>query len=188
MESNKQDIILILIILQYFGGLSSQTFYGNYKGYEYVPTNIPDGITDLHLYGNKITELNDTSFNYSDFSRVRRAKIESNRIRNITKRAFEKFASLETLELSHNKLTTFEMTSHYYPNLATLEIISNKLSTLPKFNGYFGKLRYLYLNSNNIKYVYAQDFENITNLYYLNLYRNGLLAFESFYQKNNIFK
>ena len=183
MKTINEYMLLILIVLLNFGPAFNQVFRGINQNYKWIPTDIPDGIVDLRIYSNNILEINDTSFNYSNFSLVKYANLRYNGIRSISRNAFARFTRLVTLNLDSNRLTHFEIVSTYMPDLETVKICCNQLSAVPKFDGVFGNLKTLYLGNNNIRYVYAQDFQNITNLVYLFMQSNNMIAFESFYQK-----
>ena len=167
--------------------VTAEVFHGDNQGFNSIPVNISDGMTALYLSENNIKTLNDLSFSYSNFSLVQNVDLSSNGMKEISMRAFAGFIKLQDLNLKINSLINFEIMSSDVPMLTDLYLSYNKLSTFPTFNGYFEKLRILDVNNNNIKYVCAYDFENISNIDYLYFSHNDINVFETFYESGIAF-
>ncbi|XP_019634430.1 PREDICTED: carboxypeptidase N subunit 2-like isoform X1 [Branchiostoma belcheri] len=162
--SNKarRMLVLLLIILKEAGATqrwdstcssscSSDCWCFN-RGLSSVPQDLPTYITQLHLYSNAITTLNQ-----SDFSRYR---------------------SLTWLHLGDNQISMIHnKTFHDLTSLTYLNLHDNHLTTLPAdiFVG-LGNLRYLSLHTNQLTSLSADIFVGLGNLQELWLYSNQLTS------------
>ncbi|XP_019634431.1 PREDICTED: SLIT and NTRK-like protein 4 isoform X2 [Branchiostoma belcheri] len=163
--SNKarRMLVLLLIILKEAGATqrwdstcssscSSDCWCFN-RGLSSVPQDLPTYITQLHLYSNAITTLNQ-----SDFSRYR---------------------SLTWLHLGDNQISMIHnKTFHDLTSLTYLNLHDNHLTTLPAdiFVG-LGNLRYLSLQNNNISTITADTFGNLLQIKTLFLSGNNINTF-----------
>ena len=157
-----------------------ETYDGSNQGYASVPTDIPSGRTRIILDNNEISHIDDESFNetFTDFSTVQILYLEINTIENISERSFEGFQRLEIIYLYRNLLKHILIKEEDIPRLKSLYLFSNQLAQVPTFYGYFQLMGTLHLAGNFISYVYGEDFENITNIRYINLASNRLVIFE----------
>ena len=117
--------LLIIIPLQCFRGMVSQTYRNSSAGLTTVPTDIPDGTTKIALHYNDIRTIEDSSFSYFDGSIVTELLLFGNKIENISKNAFVGFKSLESLDLGNNKLRELELNCNDVPNLNRLDLENN---------------------------------------------------------------
>ena len=172
---------LIIIFSQCFYGTVCQIYSRNFAGLTTVPRNIPDGSTWISLQFNLITTIDDSSFNYADFSSVTTLILYDNQIESISKAAFAGFTSLRTLLLSNNRLRELDLDCRDLPNLSELQLHNNLLAVMPAFHGNCSSLESLELSFNDIYEITSKDFENITNVNSIKLKSNGIINFQSFH-------
>ena len=173
--------LIIVVLLQCFCGLVSQTYRNSNAGLKAVPTDIPDGTRRIELYSNDIRIINDSSFSFVDVSEVTDLYLFNNKIENISKGAFAGFTSLESLYLSNNQLSALELNCNDLPNLNTLDLKHNLLTAVPGFYGICSSLVTLSLSYNEIDKTTANDFEKITYIRSITLTSNKLENFQSFH-------
>ena len=173
--------LIIVVLLQCFCGLVSQTYRNSNAGLKAVPTDIPDGTRRIELYSNDIRIINDSSFSFVDVSEVTDLYLFNNKIENISKGAFAGFTSLESLYLSNNQLSALELNCNDLPNLNTLDLKPNLLAAVPAIYGSCLSLVNLLLSYNEIDKTTANDFKNITYIRYITLTSNKLENFQSFH-------
>ena len=173
--------LIIVIFLQCFRGLFSQTYRNSNVGLTVVPTDIPDGTRRIELHYNDIRIINDSSFSFIDVSVVTDLYLYNNKIESISKGAFTGFTSLESLYLSNNKLSELELNCNDLPNLNRLDLQYNLLIAVPAFYGSCSSLETLLLSYNDIDKTTVNDFENITYIRSITLKSNKLEDFQSFH-------
>ena len=176
--------LVIIILCQCFHGMISQSYSRTFGGLSAVPRNIPDGTTWINLQFNSIRTIDESSFNYADFSSVTNLILSENAIEIISKDAFVGFTSLQKLLLGNNLLRELEVNCRDLPNLSELEIRQNLLVAMPAFHGNCSSLGTLELSFNNIDKIISEDFENITNINSIKMRSNGLINFPSFHGSN----
>ena len=172
---------IIIIFFQCFHGMISQTYSRTFAGLTAVPRNIPNGTTWISLQYNLIRIIDDSSFNYADFSSVTTLVLYDNSIEIISKCAFAGFTSLKTLLLSNNQLRELELNCRNLPNLSRLDLQFNLLVAMPAFYGNCSVLDTLELSFNDIDQIISEDFENITNVNSIKLGSNDVINFPSFH-------
>lgn len=118
-----------------------------------------------------------TKLSFLQFTtRLINLNLSGNRIEAIEGEAFFTLGSLETLDLSHNKLTKIEMLFHFqfHPNkLSKLSLAYNEIEEIPA--DAFEELTFLTeldLTNNRISDLTAEPFSNLTNLETLRLNHN----------------
>ena len=87
---------VIIIFFQPFHGMISQTYSRMFGGLTAVLRDIPNGTTWISLQYNLIRTIDDSSFNYADFSSVTTLVLYDNSIEIISKDAFAGFTSLKS--------------------------------------------------------------------------------------------
>ena len=85
---------------------------------------------------------------------------------------------LETLYLNKNRIRNIILKAVDVPKLEILDIKNNQLTQSPIFYGVFRSFRHINLAGNLILRISTDDYENITNVEYINLSFNGLILFE----------
>ena len=150
---------VVIILFQCFHGMISHSYHRTFGGLSTVPRNIPNGTTWINLQYNSIRTVDESSFNYADFSSVTTLILSENRIEIISKDAFAGFTSLKKLQLISNLLRELEVNCRYLPNLSELEIRYNLLVAMPAFHGNCSSLETLDLSYNNIDKIISEDFE-----------------------------
>jgi Leucine-rich repeat (LRR) protein len=94
---------------------------------------------------------------------------------------FSRFAGLETLVLSYNKIA--EIKELYLPNLNYLDLSNNGISKIENLNACIN-LRYLHLCDNQIEKIEGLD--NNFNLEVLNLAKNKIEKIDELYHRNKL--
>ena len=153
---------------------------GSIKGFTTVPANLGNGKEKIYLEKNGISHINDDSFNetFMDFRKVFHLELSENRIENVSDKAFAGFQELETIYLDRNRIRSIIFKAVDVPKLETLDIKNNQLTQSPIFYGVFQSFRHINLAGNLISHISTDDFENITNVEYINLSFNGLILSE----------
>ncbi|XP_065344323.1 protein slit [Cloeon dipterum] len=120
------------------------------KGLARVPTHLPDGVTELRLEHNAITE--------------------------IPARAFTPYKRLTQIDLSNNKIARIAPDAFQgLKGLTSLVLYGNKINELPAglFHG-LGNLQLLLLNANEISCIRQDAFKDLHSLSLLSLYDNKI--------------
>ena len=112
----------------------------------YVPTDIPDNVTDLRLDHNSLTE--------------------------ILAGVFVRLPKLTNTNLSHNAITTVDSQALMGTVVKHLDLLSNKLSVVPHLS--HSHLTHLILKKNTIRRVRQDSFKDLPSLEYINLATNRI--------------
>ena len=175
------SVILILLVLMQINCNSCQTYDGRRRGlYASIPTDIPDAMEKISLDNNEISHINDESFNEAstNFSKVENLRLHSNKIENVSERAFVGFHNIKIINLGRNQLYDILLYGDDIPRLETLSLWNNQLTKMPTFYGFFQYFETLRVSINLISHVSEEDFENITNIKSIYLSHDGLVSFE----------
>ena len=180
MKSNCKITVALVIILVQIDCNFCWIYDGSGKGFTAVPANLGNGKEKIYLEKNAITYINDDSFNetFTDFGKVYHLELSENKIENVSEKAFVGFQRLKVLNLKNNRIKNVTFEVENIPQLEILSIGQNHLTNLPTFYGIFTSLGELYLSGNFISHVGGNDFENITNINYIDLSNNSLVSFE----------
>ena len=180
MKSNCKITVALVIFLVQINCNFCWIYDGSGKGFAAVPADLGNGKEKIYLEKNVITHINDDSFNetFTDFGKVYHLELSENRIENVSEKAFAGFQRLKVLNLKNNKIKIVIFKVGDIPQLEILSVGNNHLTNLPTFYGGFSSLGEMYLSGNFISHVGGNDFENITNINYIDLSNNGLVSFE----------
>ena len=180
MKGYCKNTAAIVIIFVQINSNFCWIYNGSNKGFTAVPANLGNGKEKIYLDQNGISYINDDSFNetFTDLGKVYHMELSENRIINVSEKAFAGFQRLKFLNLKNNKIKNVTFKVEDIPQLEIMSIENNHLKILPTFCGIFTSLGEIYLSGNFISHVDGDDFENITNINYIDLSNNGLVSFE----------
>uniref|UniRef100_A0A914Z2S6 Uncharacterized protein n=1 Tax=Panagrolaimus superbus TaxID=310955 RepID=A0A914Z2S6_9BILA len=125
------------------------------RSLSHIPSNLPIGIEEIRLNGNKITS--------------------------IPSKAFEKLHKLRTLDLSRNQIN--EIAADAFSDLNKLQhlhLFHNNISELAP-QTFFGlkELEMLMLNANNLRCIPTELFKDLNELNVLSIYKNKIKSIEN---------
>uniref|UniRef100_A0AC34FEV5 Slit n=1 Tax=Panagrolaimus sp. ES5 TaxID=591445 RepID=A0AC34FEV5_9BILA len=125
------------------------------RSLSHIPSNLPIGIEEIRLNGNKITT--------------------------IPSKAFEKLHKLRTLDLSRNQIN--EIAADAFSDLNKLQhlhLFHNNISELAP-QTFFGlkELEMLMLNANNLRCIPKELFKDLDELNVLSIYKNKIKSIEN---------
>ena len=154
-------------------------FNQDQSGLTSVPDDIPDGVTNVLLSGNRIRVLR--SFDFSDLISCTNIDLRDNFIHEIEPRSFDGLPALLKLYLNINGLT--EVKKYMVQDLRNLEFLSLNVNILKSVeDGCFAtlfNLRQLHLGNNDLTELRTAMFHGLRNIKVINLDGNKLKSIDS---------
>ena len=149
------------------------------RGLDSIPTDLPNNTYDLQIQYNKISVIENNTFN--NLPDLRYLELQYNDISVIENNAFNNLPDLCYLYLHSNKITSIKSDMfNNLTNLYRLELQHNGISVIENkaFNN-LPDLHYLCLHSNKITSIKSDMFNNLTKLYQLELQYNDISVIEN---------
>ncbi|XP_034244479.1 protein slit isoform X1 [Thrips palmi] len=146
------------------------------KGLTAVPEHLPEGVTELRLEQNKITEILSKAF--TPYKRLQRIDLSNNQIGKMAPDSFQGLKALSSLVLYGNKITDLPKgIFHGLSNLQLLLINANEISCVRKdtFRD-LNNLNLLSLYDNNIQSIANGTFDSMKSIQTLHLARNPFIC------------
>ena len=149
------------------------------SGLTAIPDDIPDGVTNILLSGNRIRILR--SFDFSDLTSCSKIDLSDNFIHWIASRSFHGLPALRTLSLNSNGLT--DLKKHMVRDLPNLYVVifnTNLIKFIEDhcFASLFN-LQQLHLADNALTELRAAMFHGLRNIKNINLDYNSLTSIDS---------
>uniref|UniRef100_A0A7E4ZYZ5 Glycosyltransferase family 92 protein n=1 Tax=Panagrellus redivivus TaxID=6233 RepID=A0A7E4ZYZ5_PANRE len=121
----------------------------------HIPSNLPTGIEEIRLNGNRITKVPSKAF--AKLSKLKSLDLSRNQINEIAADAFEGLHKLQHLHIFHNNIS--ELTPETFSGLTELDM--------------------LMLNANNLRCIPKDLFKDLQELRVLSIYKNKIRSIEN---------
>lgn len=145
----------------------------------FAATNFDSRVREIKAYENSWRRIDSSAFRY--YPKSNSVDLSNNNIEIILNEAFRNLNYMLTLNISRNKIESFNPKSFLISDsrnniLQELDLSNNKLIELSSELNDLPKLKRLHLQNNNLSKMADDCFMNLKNLEYLNL-RNNRLSF-----------